>query len=184
MQRGREWYKLRMKKPLYVRELSPLEIIKLKEGLRSPSAFSLKRCQILLASAEGKVPSQIAGQVGCVVQTVRNALKAFNRVGLECLTPQSSRPQTSSRFFDQSKSEALGQLLKQSPRTYGQSSSLWTLEVVAQVCFETGLTEQLVSNETIRRALKALGIKWLRAKHWISSPDPAYSEKKSDETAC
>ena len=130
MQREEEWYKERMKKPLYVGQLSPLEITKLKEGLGSPLAFSLKRSQILLASAEGKAPSQIAGQVGCAVQTVRNALKAFNAVGLECLRPQSSRPKSSSRFFDQAKSEGLAKLLKQSPRPYGQTNSVWTLETV------------------------------------------------------
>ncbi len=172
-----------MPKPIYVRELNPLEIHKLKEGLRSTLAFSLRRSQILLSSAEGKSPAQIAKQVGCAVQTVRNVLKAFAENGLECLTPQSSRPKTSSRLFDQSKSAALEQLLKQSPRTYGQNSSLWTLELAAQVCFEQGLTKELVSDETIRLALKRLGLKWQRAKHWINSPDPAYGEKKSDETA-
>src|SRR5262249_12923497 len=33
--------------------------------------------------------------------------------------------------------------------------------------------------EAIRVALKRLGIRWRRAKHWITSPDPAYARKKS-----
>lgn len=41
-----------------------------------------------------------------------------------------------------------------------------------------GLTVKQVSIETIRQALKRLGVGWQRAKHWITSPDPAYSRKK------
>ncbi len=35
-----------------------------------------------------------------------------------------------------------------------------------------------VSIETIRFALKRLRVGWQRAKHWITSPDPAYVRKK------
>src|ERR687893_789327 len=53
-----------------------------------------------------------------------------------------------------------------------------TLEVAAEVSFAQGLTPRLVSDETIRTALKALGVRWKRAKHWITSPDPEYLRKK------
>jgi transposase len=172
-----------MKPPMYVRELTALENSKLKEALRSPHAFTLRRAQILLASAEGKRPSHIARQVGCAVQTVRNVLKAFDERGLECLHEQSSRPKTVEPLFDQPRLETLRHLLHQSPRTYGKATSLWTLPQVAQVCLETGLTEREVSSETIRMALKRLKVKWQRAKHWISSPDPDYLLKKSDGIA-
>src|SRR4051812_30800070 len=42
-----------MKKPIFVRPLSDDERKTLKAGLRSPEAFVLRRCQILLASADG-----------------------------------------------------------------------------------------------------------------------------------
>jgi hypothetical protein len=35
-----------------------------------------------------------------------------------------------------------------------------------------------MSGESIRRALKRLGVGWKRAKDWITSPDPAYARKK------
>jgi DNA-binding NarL/FixJ family response regulator len=53
--------------------------------LRSSHAFVLRRCQILLASARGELAPQIAHHLGCDSQTVRNAIWAFNRVGLACL---------------------------------------------------------------------------------------------------
>ena len=40
-----------------------------------------------------------------------------------------------------------------------------------------------VSGETIRTALAQLKVRWQRAKHWITSPDPAYARKKNSATA-
>src|SRR5436305_1795106 len=49
-----------MKPPLYVRPLTDAERVALRQGLRSPVAFTLRRCQVLLASADGLPPSAIA----------------------------------------------------------------------------------------------------------------------------
>jgi hypothetical protein len=43
-----------MKRPIFVRPLSDAERKALEAGLRSPDAFTLRRCQILLASNKGK----------------------------------------------------------------------------------------------------------------------------------
>lgn len=40
-----------------------------------------------------------------------------------------------------------------------------------------------VSIETIRLALKRLGVGWQRAKHWITSPDPDYRRRKKRRDA-
>src|SRR5205085_9936993 len=47
----------------------------------------------------------------------------------------------------------------------------------AAVCAEHGITAEPVSYETIRDALKRLGVGWRRAKTWITSPDPQYALK-------
>ena len=36
----------------------------------------------------------------------------------------------------------------------------------------------LTTGETIRVTLGRIGVRWQRAKHWITSPDPAYARKK------
>ncbi len=68
--------------PLYVRPLSETERVALEQGLRSKDAFTLRRCQILLASAKGTKPREIAAYVGCSVQSVRNTICAFEQRGL------------------------------------------------------------------------------------------------------
>ncbi len=64
------------------------------------------------------------------------------------------------------------------PREFGKESSLWTLEFAAEASFERGLTEERVSGETIRATLARLEVRWMRAKKWITSPDPEYDTRK------
>jgi transposase len=172
-----------MKAPLFVRTLSPDEQAKISDGLRSCDAFTLRRCQILLASSRGQRPSSVARNLGCATQTVRNAIHAFEQKGLDCLKPESSRPKTVQAQFDQDTCEELRAILHKPPHVFNKTTSLWTLQLAAEVCFEQGLTEQQVSIETIRQALKRLGVRWQRAKHWITSPDPEYIRKKQRRDA-
>ncbi len=168
--------------PIYVRQLTDDERAALTAGLRSRDAFVLRRCQILLASASGKRASQVAAELGCDTDTALNAINAFNQTGLEALKAGSSVAHTIYRGFDAAQAERLRALLHQSPRNFGEETSLWTLERAAEVSFEQGLTPERVSREAVRTALERLGVRWKRAKQWITSPDPAYARKKRSET--
>lgn len=165
--------------PLYVRTITDDERRHLEAGLRSSDAFVLRRCQILLASAHGQHAIPVAKILGCSDQTVREVIKAFNANGLKALEQQSRRPHNTGEAFPSQPAERLKELLHNSPRQYGKATSLWTLEMVAEVSFERGLTDQRVSGETIRATLARLGVRWKRAKQWITSPDPEYQRKKS-----
>src|ERR687897_451724 len=137
-----------MKRPIFVRPLTDAERETLEAGLRSPDAFTLRRCQILLKSADGQNAYQIARNLGCNPQTVRNAIHILNEEGLqEALRRGSNRPHTVHRSFD-----------------------------------EEGLTKEPVSGETVRATLARMGVRWQRAKHWITSPDPLYERKKGGAT--
>ena len=171
-----------MKEPIFVRSLTENERATLRAGLRSGDAFTLRRCQMLLASAEERTPRQIAKHLGCSDQTVRNVIGDFEQEGVACLKRKSSAPKSRQPELDQAKRERLRALLHTSPRNFGKPRSLWTLNLVAEVCFEQGLTKALVSDETIREALRRMGVKWKRARDWSSSPDPEYGRKKRRAT--
>jgi transposase len=171
-----------MNPPLFVRPLSAEEHQALRSGLRSPFAFTLRRSQILLASAEGLPPSSIRARLGCATQTVRNAIAAFGAEGLACLEPKSHRPKSARPALDAPAAERLRALLHRSPRDFGKPTSLWTLDLAAEVARAEGITPQQMSGESIRRALKRLGVGWKRAETWITSPDPAYLRKKTRGT--
>jgi Homeodomain-like domain len=172
-----------MKPPLYVRSLTDDEGAVLRDGLRSADAFVLRRCQILLASADRQQVPSIARALHCNRQTVRNAIHAFNTCGVASLKLGSSRPHTIHAAFDGPRAEALRDLLHRSPRDFGHPTSLWTLELAAEVSFAEGVTATRVSDETIRATLARLDVRWRRAKQWITSPDPAYLRKKERATA-
>src|SRR4051794_32584269 len=89
-----------MKPPLFVRPLTPEEHQALRDGLRSPSASTLRRCQILSASAHGRRPAAIAEALGCAVQTVRDAIRAFHAEGVPCLQRKTTRPHTTRLVLD------------------------------------------------------------------------------------
>lgn len=168
-----------MKRPIFVRPFSDAEREAVETGLRSTDAFTLRRCQIVRASAQGVPVPQLARTLGCHEQTVRNAIHAFTQHGVAALTRPSSRPHTTQATFDAAGAERLRALLHRSPRDFGHPTSLWTLELAAAEAFRQGLTPQRVSGETIRATLARLGVHWLRAKRWITSPDPAYTRKKA-----
>lgn len=168
-----------MKLPIFVRPLSDNEQSQLLAGLRCPKAFTVRRCQILLASSRGERVSKIANNLGCATQTVRNSIGDFNASGLSSLEEKSRRPKTVQPVLDESKCEGLRALLHISPRALGKPTSNWTLQLIAELSFKQGLTDQQLSIETIRQAIKRMGVSWKRAKKWITSPDPQYALKKS-----
>jgi transposase len=173
-----------MRQPIFVRPLTDSERERLEAGLRARDPYVLRRCQILLASARGERAPRIAELLGCNDQTVRNVLREFERDGLDaCLTRGSSRPHTIHAKVDAGAAEQLRALLHRSPRTFGQPTSVWTLEVAAKVACAEGITAEPGSDETIRQALLRLGVRWRRAKQWITSPDPEYARKKARATA-
>ena len=166
----------------FVRELTPEERTALEAGRRSDEAFTLRRSQIVLASAERVPVPVIAADVGRTERSVHAVLDAFETRGLACLRRRSARPHTIRAAFPAAQAEQLRALLHQSPRTFDKPTSLWTLELAADVSFAQGLTPARVTGETIRATLARLGVKWQRAKDWITSPDPEYARKKARAT--
>lgn len=167
---------------LKVRELKREENMAFDKGLRSSNAFTVRRSQILLSSKEGRTPQQIGSELRCSDQCVREAIHAFHNEGLSCLVAKSHATHRDQSAMDESGRERLKDLLHHLPRYFGQDSSLWTLEGLAEVSYAEGITDRQVSTETVRRALKKLGENWKRAKKRISSPDPNYEVKKGPET--
>jgi transposase len=171
-----------MRTPIFIRPLTANERQQIQAGLRSSDAFVLRRCQILLASARGERAITIARQLGCDDQTVRNVIHGFNACGLAVLHEGSSRPHRLHTSFSEEGLVRLKDLLHRRPSDFGKERSTWTLELAAQVSFEQGIISCEVSDESVRRALKRLKTNWKRAKHWITSPDPQYLQKKTHAT--
>jgi hypothetical protein len=111
---------------------------------------------------------------------VRNVIHAFDARGLACVQRGSNVPLSVAPVLNAAKREHVRVLLHQSPRNVGKPARVWTLNWLAEVCHEQGLSPTTLSWPTLLDAIVHLGVHWKRAKHWMVSPDPAYALKKSD----
>ena len=172
-----------MQTPFSVRPLLADERAPLETGLRSASAFPVRRCQRRRARAAGQVTTTMAHALRCTAPTVRTALPAFPPRGLAALQPPSSRPHTSAPICDAGTCAALRALCPQRPRTCGTPPSRWTRQLAAEVRCAPGLPPGLVSDEARRVALRRLGVTWKGAPHGLPRPAPAYARKKTARPA-
>jgi transposase len=172
-----------MHPPIVVRELESAGRDRLGAALGAASALTVRRAQILLLSAAGRRPRTIAHGLCCAVQTVRNAVRAFNARGLAALSAGSSRPKSAAPALGEAGLERPRALLHQSPRAFGRPRSTWTLALLARVAHEHGLSATVLSDETIRRALPRLEVGRKRAERWLTSPDPAHARRQVASTA-
>ena len=171
-----------MSQPLYIPVLTEEDRQQLEAARKSQDLFAVRRAQIILASAAGHTSSAIAELVGCSDQTVRNTIRAFSQQGLACLHKQPVVFKTERALLPKSEHDRVRALLHQSPRAFGKNQSVWTLDLLAEVCEDQGISKTRLSKHVMRLVVQRLGANWKRAKHWITSPDPAYGRKKSDAT--
>ncbi len=172
-----------MRAKRYVREFTEAEKKAIEAGLRSQDIFILRRSQMLLFSSEGLSLDAIASKVGYHHESVRLVLKRFDEEGIKVLEKTKKGPKTTTKAISQSNAKKLKEVLRRSPREFKKDSSLWTLELLAEVSYEEGFSTRKVSYETIRTTLKELGVNWKRAKRWIISSDPQYARKKNAKNA-
>jgi len=169
-------------KPLYVRKMTEKEVAELKHGLRSRSAFTVRRCQILMKSRSGQKAQAIAKEIHCSDQTVREVIHAYEQEGLRCLREKSRARLDQQALIDETGSQRLQEIIKLSPRIFGYETSIWTRPLLAKVLHQEGFTKRIVSPSNITGALRRAGIAWRRAKDWVRSPDPHYEHRKKDAT--
>lgn len=138
---------------------------------------------MLLLSAQHRLKvEEIGKRLGCRGQAVREAIHAFEQEGLKCLQAKSRARRDDQQAFNEPAQQHLREVLHHSPRQYGYETSLWTLDLLAQVSWKQGWVQLLVHRDTISATLQRMGVSWKRAKSWISSPDVDYTAKKSGAT--
>lgn len=165
---------------LYARQPTEKERKELEAGLKSNTALTVRRCQMIMLSTDDQLKVNAIGQrVGRSGQTVREVLNAFNTQGIACIYPQAVGRQDDQRAFDDAAREQLRALIVCSPRDWGYDTSVWTLELLADASYEQGLTAYRVHFDTVSETLMQMGLRWKRAKRTIHSPDPNYSGKKT-----
>jgi transposase len=137
---------------------------------------------MLLSSAAGKKASQIAAELHCSSQGVREVIHAFEREAVGCLQEKSHARREPQSAFDEAARDRLQEVIRQSPRQFGHETSVWTLALLAETCECEGIASRSVNGDNVGSVLREMGIDWRRAKHRIRSPDGHYAHRKKDET--
>ena len=106
-------------KPLYARPLTEKERRHLREQLKASSGFTVRRVQMILKSADkGVKVGDIAEELGCSDQTVREAIHAFHDEGMNCLELKKAGRKDDQRAFNSAAREQLRELIRLTTRLW------------------------------------------------------------------
>jgi transposase len=177
-----------MPKHLAVR--SPLDTLeerhvrKLIHSTHAPADW-IMHAKIVAHSWDGLRTRQIAEELGCNPQTVRERLHAFNERGLEGLgmKPGSGRRPRLTQL-ERSTILALVKLPPAGKPTYELTGELaapdpkaepeWTLDTLTAAARERGIQ---VARSQVRRIFVRVGVRWRRTRLWARSKDPDFAPR-------
>jgi transposase len=160
------------------------QVRKLAHSYHAPADWIL-HAQMVAYSWDGRRTRQIAMELDCHPQTVRDRLHAFNERGLDGLgmKPGSGRK---SRLSEAERSTILA-LVKLDPpgkATYELSGELeapepegepeWTLDTLTAAARERGIQ---VARSQVRRIFRQERVRWRRTRLWATSKDPDFAPK-------
>jgi hypothetical protein len=101
----------------------------------------VRRAQLILLSAEQHLKAAAIGQqLGLSDQGVRQVRHAFNARGVASLEPGRRARHDDQRALNAAVRAQLRDLIRQAPREHGDDTSLWTLSLLADLCFQKGWT--------------------------------------------
>ena len=165
---------------IQARKPTEAERRELAQGLKDRRGVVVRRSQVIIMSGdEGRSIREISVRLNYNRESVRQVIYAFNADGTACLYPKSSARPDDQRAFNDAARKQLRAIIVCSPRDFGYDTSLWTLDLLADVSYEQGLTTHRVHKDTVSETLKQMDLPWKRAKQTIHSPDPNYAVKKS-----
>lgn len=167
-----------------VDEVEERQVRKLTHRVHAPADW-IFHAQIVARSWDGLRTRQIAEELGCHPQTVRERLQAFNDRGLDGLgmKPGSGRKPRLTQV-ERSTILALVKLPPPGKPTYELTGELaapdpdaepeWTLDTLTAAARERGIQ---VARSQVRRIFRREGVRWRRTRLWATSKDPDFAPK-------
>jgi transposase len=177
--------------PKLLQARSPLDdteerrVRKLAASRNAPGDWIL-RARMISLSWDSFRTTQIAAELQCHPQTVRERLARFNAEGFDGLgdRPGGGRKR---RLTEQQRSQIValvgtpppGRLMRHSDGSLAaeeeQGAAHWTLNTLVDAAQAQGLQ---LKRSQLRRILLAEGVPWRRARSWASSTDPEFVPKE------
>jgi transposase len=155
-------------------------------GARHAPGDWIQRARMIAHSWDGLGTTQIADQLDCHPQTVRERLHRFNAEGVDGLgdRPGPGRPRRLTetergRIIALARSAPPGRLQQGGegllPPAQPEAPAHWTLDTLTEAAQAEGIG---VGRSQIRRILVAEGTRWRRTRSWTTSTDPEFAPKE------
>lgn len=160
------------------------KVHKLANSRHAPGDW-IMRARMIARSWDGLRTTQIASQMRCHPQTVRERIHRFNEEGLDGLgdRPGAGRKR---RITETERSVIIwlvgtdppGRLLRgaggELEATDEDKEAHWTLDALSTAARERGIT---IGRSQVRRILLAEGVRWRNPHPWGESHDPQFAPK-------
>jgi transposase len=145
----------------------------------------IQRARMIARSWDGLWTTQIAAELGCHPQTVRERIWRFAAEGVEGLAdrPGGGRPprlteHQRSQLIALARSDPPGRLTRQADGRLAarqpHRQAHWTLDGLTAAAHRLGIQ---VQRSQVRRILLAEGVRWRRTRSWATSTDPDFAAK-------
>ena len=153
------------------RELpNAIELPELNRFLGSPRLAERKKALAIISCLRGMPVSTIANCLQIHRRTVARYFKRYRRGG----TPALFLRRRLKRRDDEKDKQLLFSLLHTPPSVHGINRTSWKMDDLHLVLRQTG---HRMSQERIRKMIKAAGFRWRKAKVVLTSRDPEYRAK-------
>jgi transposase len=154
-------------------------------GARHAPGDWIRRARMIARSWDGARTTQIAAELGCHPQTVRERIGRFNAEGIGGLgdRPGAGRPRRLTehergRIIQLANSEPPGRLQQGGEGLVAPEDPAapvhWTLDALAAAAQAEGIR---VGRSQVRRILQAERVRWRRTRSWTTSSDPDFVPK-------
>ena len=165
---------------MFVRDLTAAERHALRRGLKSADAFTVRRSQVLLASADRAGPAARSGGPSGVRpgRPQRHPGVPRRRARVPDRPSRRAPRRPGRRLGPRRATTTCKDLLHRRPREFGKPTSLWTLALVAEVCHEKGWTTRRLTAEAIRQVLEAAGRRVEAGQALDHQPGPRLRQEK------
>jgi transposase len=155
---------------------NPYDVSRLTKALkRATDARLFQRVQAVLWVAQGETISEVAALTGVSGQTVYNWLQRYltcHQVAALVDAPRSGRPVTAPQIT----ATQILQHLHCNPLRLGYRTTVWSVKLLA-----AHLSHQYdcpISSHTLRRRMKAMGLRCKRPRYFYEEKAPHRAQKK------
>ncbi len=134
-----------------------------------------RRLQAVLLVARGMSPAEVAAATGLSARTVMRCVaryRAVRRPAALCTQPRRGRPPSAHAIT----APRILAALRRAPWRLGYAANGWTVALLAT--YLSARYDCPITSATLRRRMRALGLRWKRPRYVYATKDPHRAQKK------